>query len=638
MTAPPPPASPASASAGPPAPPGPSSPSRPSLPGAGRTRLPLRTKWTAALLLVGGLPLLLYAVASSVVHRRGLETAERAVQAAVAEQAAQHVRQILDEAAEAAHRVGQSLTEPGAGPPEARLARASAALLRSPELAGVAIYGPDARLIDVLYRKDAPAAERGPAPPESLPLPLPGTATEAGSWDVAWPQAPGSAGPLLRYREAVVRERETRAVVLGLLPAALLGARLRQIARDQLDADESGLLLLDGARRVLAGGSAAGPIRPGDSLDGRDLLATVRLPPEPPETADGTPARDLLLTAEFPGLSGEPMVGTLRTLKGLRWLLVVRRPASVAYGVLRDVRGVLLLAALLLLGAAVGLGRFLALRTTRPVGSLVALTRAYARRQFDARSDVRTGDELEELGRSLTEMAADLAQSEREIARRALVESSLSRFLSPEVARRISTRLNTGDSSGALVLGGERREVSVLFADVAAFTRFAESTAPERVVAFLNELFTVLTEVVFRHHGTVDKFLGDCVMAVFGAPTPQDDHAERALATAEDIHRFVEASAPAWQAKYGITVQLGIGINSGEALVGNLGSETRMEYTAIGDVVNVAARLEGVARPGQTLLTASVAARAGGAFELRSLGEHPLRGKRKPVEIYEMIP
>ncbi len=181
-----------------------------------------------------------------------------------------------------------------------------------------------------------------------------------------------------------------------------------------------------------------------------------------------------------------------------------------------------------------------------------------------------------------------------------------------------------------------------MIADVAAFTGFAEGTAPERVVAFLNELFTVLAEVVFRHGGMVDKFIGDCVMAVFGATPgvaePPADLCARALAAAEDMHRFVESAAPAWRETYGFEARLGIGVHSGEALVGNLGSEARMEYTVIGDVVNVAARLETLARGGQTLVTAAVAASAGEGFGFNPLGVHPLRGKRAPVEILELLP
>ena len=231
-------------------------------------------------------------------------------------------------------------------------------------------------------------------------------------------------------------------------------------------------------------------------------------------------------------------------------------------------------------------------------------------------------------------MADTLVASEREVGRLARVEHDLSRFLPAEVAQAVA------QGRASLALGGDRRRVTVLFADVVAFTAFAEKAAPEQVVAFLNELFTVLTEVVFRHGGMVDKFIGDCVMAVWGAGSaPLDDEAQRraALEAAEDMHRFVEVSAPEWRERYGIDVALGIGVHTGEALLGNLGSEARMEYTAIGDVVNVAARLESLARGTQTLVTAEVAAGMSGAFSFSPLGPHPIRGKREPVEIFEVM-
>jgi class 3 adenylate cyclase len=276
-------------------------------------------------------------------------------------------------------------------------------------------------------------------------------------------------------------------------------------------------------------------------------------------------------------------------------------------------------------------GIFAGSRATRPIGALVSLSRAFASRRFREPSTVKTGDELEHLGDAMVEMARELERGEDELKRRAKVEADLSRFLPNTVAQAIAS----GERD--IALGGERRVVSVLFADVAGFTTFAESAPPERVVAFLNELFAVMTEVVFRHDGTVDKFIGDSMMALFSAPRTQDDHAERALLCAEDLHRFVEASTPAWQEKYGFTVRLAIGIAAGEALVGNLGSEVRMEYTAIGDVVNVASRLEAIAAPGQTLTTREVANLAGGSFSFQPHDSHPLRGRRQPVEVVEPI-
>jgi len=277
---------------------------------------------------------------------------------------------------------------------------------------------------------------------------------------------------------------------------------------------------------------------------------------------------------------------------------------------------------------AAAAGALAATRTTRPIAALMRLTQAYAGRRFGERAEINSGDELQALGEAMSSMAQGLEASEAALERKARAQAALSRFLPEAVARAVA------EGQHQLSLGGERRDVSVLFADVVSFTGFAEHAQPERVVAFLNELFTVLTEVVFRHGGTVDKFIGDSVMAIFGAPDSQEDHASRALMAAEDMHRFVAASAPAWRDAYGIDVQLAVGVNSGEAVVGNLGSETRMEYTAIGDVVNVAARLETLARPGQTLLTEEVARQCGGqGFSFSSLGQHPLRGKSKAIEV-----
>jgi class 3 adenylate cyclase len=185
-------------------------------------------------------------------------------------------------------------------------------------------------------------------------------------------------------------------------------------------------------------------------------------------------------------------------------------------------------------------------------------------------------------------------------------------------------------------LGGERREISVLFADVVAFTPIADSLAAEETVGLLNELFTILTEIVFRYEGTVDKFIGDSVMAIWGAPQLQPDHAARAIAAAEDMMRWLEAGNQGWRRKFGVTVELAIGINSGHAVVGNVGSETRMQYTAIGDVVNVAARLESIARPQQILVTHATKVLAGDDFQYSSLGPRQLVGRRDPVKLFEV--
>jgi class 3 adenylate cyclase len=347
-------------------------------------------------------------------------------------------------------------------------------------------------------------------------------------------------------------------------------------------------------------------------------------------------ATELLLTTEFDD-GGIAKVGTVRTMPKQRWAIVVERPTSEAFAALTTARRAFLLslAAFTLVAALAGV---LVVRgVLGPIAALMQLVRRYGRREFAARSEVRSGDELEALGSSLERMADDLAASEDEIAKRARAEVNLRRYLPAEAAE---AAVRAGDEGErALDLGGAKRSVTVLFADVVAFTGFAESTSPERAVAFLNELFTILTEIVFRHGGMVDKFIGDCVMAVFrptGAGAATRDDVARALAAAEDMHSFVASNLPRWREAYAFDVELGIGVATGEVLMGNLGSSTRMEYTVIGDAVNVAARLESLAGPRQTLTTEDVVV-ACPDVKFASLGAQALRGKAKPVEVFEVV-
>jgi len=253
-----------------------------------------------------------------------------------------------------------------------------------------------------------------------------------------------------------------------------------------------------------------------------------------------------------------------------------------------------------------------------------------AARRFDRRVTVNTRDELAVLGDVLSSAAADLQASEERIREEEAIRRDLRRYLDSDLVDRVVRREQD------MKLGGERREISVLFADVVAFTPIADSLAAEETVGLLNELFTILTEIVFRHEGTVDKFIGDSVMAIWGAPQLQPDHAARAIAAAEDMMRWLEAGNQGWRQKFGVTVELAIGINSGHAVVGNVGSETRMQYTAIGDVVNVAARLESIARPQQILVTHATKALAGDDFQYSSLGPRQLVGRRDPVKLFEV--
>jgi adenylate cyclase len=188
-------------------------------------------------------------------------------------------------------------------------------------------------------------------------------------------------------------------------------------------------------------------------------------------------------------------------------------------------------------------------------------------------------------------------------------------------------------------LGGRRREMSVLFSDIRGFTTVTEKGEPEALVHQLNEYFTRMVEVVFRHGGTVDKFVGDMVMALFGAPLEDPRHAEHAVATAIDMMHELGVLNRAWAAKGMKQLDIGIGVNSGEMIAGNIGSSSIMSYTVIGDNVNLGSRLESLNKEYKTRVIISDATRSRleGQYEMRPLGDVIVKGKSTPVAIFEIM-
>lgn len=223
---------------------------------------------------------------------------------------------------------------------------------------------------------------------------------------------------------------------------------------------------------------------------------------------------------------------------------------------------------------------------------------------------------------------------QRFIEKNALLEQILTRWQSPDVVKQIledSTRLRPG---------GVRGTVSVLFADLSGFTSFSESREPEAVMEVLNHAFSRLTEIVFSHHGTLDKFIGDCVMAFYGAPVAQGNDAVNAVRSALEMRRAFNELKTQW-GDGGPQLGLAIGINSGEAIVGNVGSDRRMEYTVIGDTVNVAARLQDQAVAGQILIGEDTHRKAVSEMGERLITrERPvvsLKGRGKPLKVHEVV-
>lgn len=215
--------------------------------------------------------------------------------------------------------------------------------------------------------------------------------------------------------------------------------------------------------------------------------------------------------------------------------------------------------------------------------------------------------------------------------RRKRVLSAFQKYVAPQVVNQL---LSQGEFR--ITLGGEKRQIAVLFVDIRGFTPMSEGLEPEQVVSILNEYLELTSRAIFQNEGTLDKFIGDATMAVFNAPFSLEDYVFRAVCTARDIVQGTEALSRKLEKQYGKTVSFGIGIHCGPAVVGNIGSERRMDYTAIGDTVNTAARLESVAQRGQILLSEAVVEAVRDRIEVEPVGELKLKGKEKKVMTYAL--
>jgi class 3 adenylate cyclase/tetratricopeptide (TPR) repeat protein len=186
-------------------------------------------------------------------------------------------------------------------------------------------------------------------------------------------------------------------------------------------------------------------------------------------------------------------------------------------------------------------------------------------------------------------------------------------------------------------LEGERKQVTVLFADVSGFTSISEQLDPEDVHQFMNRAFALMLEEVHRYEGTVNQFLGDGLMALFGAPIAHEDHAQRAVHAALGIQRVLHDYAGELQGTRGMAFRVRLGLNTGLVVVGSIGDNLRMDYTAVGDTTNVAARLQAAADPGRIVMSEATHRLVGGYFYTRAFGELSLKGKAEPVRAWEVL-
>jgi len=225
-----------------------------------------------------------------------------------------------------------------------------------------------------------------------------------------------------------------------------------------------------------------------------------------------------------------------------------------------------------------------------------------------------------------------IRETRRRQAEAERAHASLSRYFSPQIALRLAS---ASEANGMEV---HRREVATIFTDITSFTSLVETAPPEVLGALLNEYVGGMTDVVFAHEGTVAKIIGDGIQILFNAPGDQADYATRAVACAEDLDRWAEAFRERWRAKHVDFGATRIGVHAGPALVGNFGGSRFFDYTAYGDTINIAARLEGANKIlGTRICVSAAVAEAVENFKGRPVGDLVLRGRTESLRAYEPL-
>jgi adenylate cyclase len=322
-------------------------------------------------------------------------------------------------------------------------------------------------------------------------------------------------------------------------------------------------------------------------------------------------------------VEGRTVMAAMAPVPGVDWTVVVEQPLVEAFGPIYA--ALWRTAALLLAGTALSaaFAYWLARRMTGPIRVLEEGTERIGAGQFDHRITITTGDELERLAAHFNNMAKELAVSQERSER----IDRLKRFLAPQLAELVE---RTGESR---MLEGQRTEVAVVFCDLRGFTAFSNKAEPEEIIAVLNEYYSMLGAVVTRHEGTLTSFQGDGLMIILNAPIPCPDPALRAVRMATEMQENIQPLIQRWRAR-GYVIGFGVGLAFGAATVGQIGTGSRLEYTAIGNVVNLAARLCASAADGEILFDVAIAREVGTTLPTIALGTRPLKGYDQQVPVF----
>lgn len=274
---------------------------------------------------------------------------------------------------------------------------------------------------------------------------------------------------------------------------------------------------------------------------------------------------------------------------------------------------------------ALGVAYFSARAVSRPLIQMAAVARGVGQGNLDQQAIETSGGEIGEMGRAINAMISGLKQ-------RNLLKETFGRYTAPSVVEEVLNR-------GGVQLGGVKSTATIFFSDLAGFTTLSEKTPPETLVSLLNEYFDAMTKVILGSEGTLDKYIGDAILAFWGHPIAHDDDAARACRAALEQFAQLQLLCEKWRSEGRPPLDMRIGIETGEVIVGDIGSELKLNYTVLGDTVNFASRLEGVNKVyGTHILIGETTKRlAGDAIEAREIDLLAVVGKTQPVRVYELV-
>jgi adenylate cyclase len=361
-----------------------------------------------------------------------------------------------------------------------------------------------------------------------------------------------------------------------------------------------------------------GLIRAHTDVNQIGTLLSAATPAQPPVTRGKvsyysfvTPSGEQMLNLYRDVLFQDKILGTVHVGVSLDFIehLVAREKGSIIYVTF----------VMMTIGLAIAI--YLGLRFSRPITQLVAATEAIGKGDYRYRVELNRRDELGNLATAFNQMG-------EELLRHTLTRQSFGKYVGEDVLEMILA------DPEKMWLKGHKNDATILFADIRGFTAYAESREPERVVEMLNTYFDIATRAILDYGGYVDKFIGDGVLGVFGVPVYRNDHVERTVRAALDLMDQLLGGDTEGNP---LLSSVGVGIHTGPIVSGNIGSPAKMEYTVIGDTVNLASRISGLARPGEVLVTDAVVSALGSLVQVEPAGSRAIKGKTAPVETFRVL-